>query len=172
MPHVMFWRFPDEERDFLESLESIGQTMAVPFTQVRSREELAPLTLSELLARAAADSVLIGPAESVADVRIHEFHDNDGAYYVASHRDSPLLMYRRGRLMQDGSLSASALAGHWSYADPEGNRTIPKRESFVSWGKAVFRRIRKATPHTRGAPDERMTPRVAAAVADGLKLTS
>ena len=166
---LMFWRFPDEEDDFVRFLESTGPVVAFAFEKLRTSAELEPRPMRQLLETTEPEDVLIGLADWTDAVRVHEFEDDDGPYYMMHPSDSPLLEYRRGRVDASGALTSSKLVGQWRAVDPSGNRLVGKRDDFVGWGKKVMRWIRSATPEAR-APDERMTPRVAAALHEGLEL--
>lgn len=166
---VTFWRFPEEEEEFVRFLESSGPVVGVPKGKVQDRSKLTLLPLNELLAQDPS-SVLIGIRGVLKDLPIRAYPDENGESYGVLFTHVPVLTYRRGRLLAPNQLGASHISGDWTVLSEDKKSVLDQPEEFVKWGKTVLGWVRKHTPEWHQYKTYRVTNKVAGAIKSGLEI--
>jgi hypothetical protein len=165
MPTVFsFWRLPEEEQDFLAFLDKSGGAVAIPFERFRRKEDMVFQPISELLESENPDAVLFSLQNLADQLRIHAVSDDLGTYYTASPMDSSMIAYERGKLSTDRKLGVTSLAAYWKFLNDADNQFADKPAEFVSWGKRVFRWLRRTAPIRHESDARPCTEKVAKAI--------
>jgi hypothetical protein len=169
---LSFYQLPDEEETFLDYVESTGKIIAVPFEIVRTRSDFTPLLLRECLNRFNPNLVAFGLEEHSELIKIGAYFDKQGEYFTVSLMASPLIAYTRSRWRAPQQLGMSNLAAYWSYPNENGTAMLDHPGEFIKWAKKIFRKGREIAPRWPEHESLRMTPLVADAIREGVKLVS
>jgi hypothetical protein len=169
---LTFYQLPDEEETFLDYVESTGKIIAVPFEIARTRSDFTPLPLRECLNRFNPNKVAFGLEEHSELIKIGAYFDKQGEYFTVSLMTSPLISYTRSRWRAPQQLGMSNLAAYWSYPNESATAMLDHPGEFIKWAKKIFRKGREIAPRWPEHESLRMTPLVAAAIREGVKLVS
>ena len=168
---VSFWRFPDEEEEFLDFLDKTGRVTAIPYKKFHSLEEIVPQSLRQIIkdsdSNLASHALLIGLDRWMDQIRVDPCIHNGENILAISYIHSPLIVYGRGEFRESKKLGMSNLCAHRSYYNDE-KKLVHKPNDFVKWSKKVFDWVRKATPEFHQYRTYRLTPRVAEAIRNNL----
>jgi hypothetical protein len=161
-----YWRLPEEEQEFLAFLAKSGGAVALPFESVRRKDSMVFRPMRELLESDDPQSVVFCPEEFSGQLQIHEYSDELDKYFTASPMDSPVIAYKRGKL-EGNELDITSFAAYWKFVTDAGDRWLDKPEEFVSWGKRVFRWLRRTATIRREPEACPFTAKAAKAIEGG-----
>lgn len=169
---VTFWQFPEEEERFLTYLEKTGDILACIGGPVTEPSRLEPRPVRELIECEDPDAVLIGPREFMEIAEIGSYWHEGRMLYSRFYAELPLVDYSRPRFRAPQKLEESNLVFKTSIWVSDGanhdlDHAEPQPPEFVAWARRVLNWMRR---HTQRIGYRRVTPRVAAAVEDGLEL--
>jgi hypothetical protein len=163
---VTFWRFPEEEEDFIRRLESSGPVTAVAAGWERDPSSLTtPLPVRELIARDPSE-VLLSLPEFMRELPISAKETESGTLYFVRWWEAPALSYSRGAWRAPNRLGACNMWADWHVRLPDGGRP----DEFVKWGKKIFAWLRNQTPEWHQYKTYRITGKVADAIKSGLEI--
>jgi hypothetical protein len=168
---VTFWRFPEEEEDFIRFLQSSGPVVGVPKGKVKDKSQLNPAPVADLLARN-PPSVLLGLPNLLREWPIRVYHDERGESYAVLFTCVPVLTYRRGQLLAPNQLTASHISGDWTVPSEDKSKVVDQPEEFIKWGRKVLAWVRKETPEWHEFKTYRVTRRVSDAIKSGLQIVT
>lgn len=173
MAHVFtFWRFPDEERRFIDYLTKSGDILAAVDKRVSdpTSKELEPRPIGQLIEEEDPRNVLIGPREFMDMAQIDAFERFGEVKYGRYYAYVPLITYSRGVFRGENRLGDTNLAfvSKRTTADLNDLTEVPQPPEFVAWGKRVLGWARRDAP--REVEYKRMTERVFAELANGLEV--
>jgi hypothetical protein len=169
MPAVItFWQLPDEEKEFLDFLESTGHVVAIPVHWVKDRADLSPQPIRNFIEKHDPDRLYFGLESQLADVDIQPSeYEGEWGYKGPSGADACLIGYDRPKFRSGTKLVQSNLAAYWTCLDETQSTMVDKTEDFVRWGKKVFGWVRKHTPEWHGNKGYRATKRVKDSIEEG-----
>ena len=168
---VTFWRFPEEEDEFVRFLLSFGPVVAAPKGKVRDKSLLTPIPLTELLQQNPPQILLWLPT-LVEDLPIRSYPDEDGESFGVLFTRVPVLTYRRGQFRPPNQLTPSHITGNWTVLSADQSRILRQPDDFIKWGKKVLAWVRKQTPEWHQYKNYRITKRVSEAIRSGLEIIS
>jgi len=166
---VTFWRFPEEEDEFVRFLLSSGQIVAVPKGKVRDKSLLTPIPLTELLQQNPPQILLWLPT-LVKGLPIRSYSEEDGESFGVLFTRVPVLTYRRGQFRAPNQLTPSHITGNWTVPSADQSRILHQPDDFIKWGKKVLEWVRKQTPEWHQYKNYRITKRVSEAIRSGLAI--
>lgn len=163
---VGYWQLPEDEREFLEYLESTGQIVAFPPEGVLTAAEVQPESIRSFIESRDPSGLEFGPME-LQEVPVPMQIGEERRFMVTAMRHC-VIGYRRGRLY-DGTITQSNLCAYSSYLADDCSHMVSKRPEFLSWSKKVLRWVRKRTTDKVecNGYSYRATRRVKAAVTAG-----
>jgi hypothetical protein len=164
---VTFWRFPEEEPEFVRFLESLGPVVALPKGKVTNKSQLQLRSLEELLADG-VDSLLLALPGMLGELPIRQYQDDTGQSWAVLFTDIPVLTYRRGVWRGPQQLGGTHISGSWTILSDDQSRILDQPAAYIRWGKKVLAWVRKQTPQTYN--HYRVTSKVAEAIQSGLQI--
>lgn len=170
MPSVVtYWQLSEDERDFLDFLQSTGPILALPAHWAESKNDLIPQPISVLIERDDPDQLVFGPDEHMSNATIERREVGGSTYFGINQMKSCVACYRRGKL-RNGKLAQSNLSAYLEYPTEDASKLVKKDPVFVRWVRRVTAWVREVTPERveRNGYHYRATTRVKAAVGDGL----
>jgi hypothetical protein len=168
---VKYWRLPEEEREFIEYLNSIEPTVALIPDIFLNLEDPEWEPLEQAFARDAS-RYLITPARFVSQARVLKVNGANGNEFKVDVVASPVLFYYRGRMIAPNRLSSTALSADWSYLTEDQRTMEDKPADFVRWAKRVMQWVRRVAPGWHQHRAHRITAKAEAARRAGLELIS
>ncbi|MFY9840639.1 MAG: hypothetical protein WAK55_30070 [Xanthobacteraceae bacterium] len=168
---VTFWRFPEEEDEFVRFLLSFGPIVAVPKGKVRDKSLLTPIPPTDLLQQNPPQILLWLPT-LVKDLPIRSYPDEAVESFGVLFTRLPVFTYRRGQFRAPNQLTYSHVTGNWTVLSADESRILDQPDEFIKWGKKVLAWIRKQTPEWHQYKTRRITKSVSEAIRSGLKIIS
>jgi hypothetical protein len=166
---VQYWRLPDEEGDFVEYLQSLEPTMAIPLRTVETPEALVWKPVAEAL-HDSDNAFLITPSRFVSDMKVHRIDTPLDRGFTASVSATPAIHYSRGRLLKPRRLSSAALSADWTHLAEDGKTVVDKPADFVRWARNVMQWVRRVAPGWYLHKSQRITPKAEEARAAGMEM--
>ena len=109
---VTYWRFPEEEPEFIRFLESLGPVVGLPKGKVADKSQLQLRPMETLLAEG-VESMLLAIPGMLGELPIREYQDDTGQSWAVLFTRIPVLTYRRGVWRAPQQLGGAHISGSW-----------------------------------------------------------
>ncbi len=167
---MTYWCFPDEEKGFLDFLETTGDVVAIPSWGVRKKEDFVPQRPADFIKQFDPNRILLGLKEHVGHMVVKPYGDKGEQLFSVDLMASCLVAYDRGKFRDGHKLGSSNLCAYFSFPNEDATMLIDKAPEFVLWTKRVYSWVTQATPEWHRDKDWRVTSRVAQAIREGLEI--
>jgi len=168
---MTFWQTPDDEKAFFKYLSNTGPILVYPYGRHRARGDLSPQGFSQYVARSRVLIALFALEANRGDIVINTFEREGVDEFSVSPMLSSVIAYEPGALSEQ-RLTATNVYAYWqTRREVRGAQTwVKKPETFVKWGKAVFRWLRRRAAHRTDGFALPMTAAVTKEIDKGLEL--
>lgn len=160
---VTFWWHPEEEVEFIDFLETLGPTMAMPFDRASSKDDLSPRPIRESLNR--VESLFVTRRQDALACVVRAFEIDGETFFRVSDMESCVIGYDRARFSSDGALSPGNLNFYRQYPNTTVTGFVEKSKDFVDWARKVLKWVRKSA--SERVLDLRGSKRIKTAVQEG-----
>src|SRR5260370_41031597 len=113
MPAVVtYWQLPDDDKDFLDFVQTTGTVLALPDRWVKRKEELALQPMVSYFQL--HDRGQFSLEKHVLQISIDEHETSDGLRFGVPVMEPCVIAYERGRFL-NGKLTLPNLSAYWDY---------------------------------------------------------
>ncbi len=165
---VTYWQTQEDEKSFLDYLQTTGVIVAFTDQWVESRDLLRAEPIATFIERNDPDQFLFARQDLLqpSDVERREFGGK--MLFGLPHMKANVIAYDRGKL-SDGRLPHSNLSAYSVYPNASASAFVEKSAEFLAWMKKVMSWVRRLTPDKVECNGffYRATKRAGQAVAEG-----
>ena len=143
---LSYWQLPEDERSFLDFLQSTGDILAFPARGAKVKEELLPQPLVPYIDQDNPSQLYFGLERNAQQVIPELVEQGEARFFSVPSMKACLIGYRRGYFRDGNKLAQSSLSAYWDYPNEEATELLNKDPEFIKWAKRVLNWVRRAAP--------------------------